>query len=123
VQDTDLIRRLRRGNLDHHLCLEKIRIGSNAASSSRAGAGFIGSVLVWELNRRVAPYIVVVDVPGRSELRGNLGGLRYFRIPRRRRIAHASRIGFRSEESILFSPGRVFLRRRKTNEAYLRENN
>ena len=41
------------------------------------GAGFIGSVLVWELNRRGCTDIVIVDLPGRIEQRGNLAGLHY----------------------------------------------
>src|SRR6266446_4096117 len=41
------------------------------------GAGFIGSVLVWELNRRGCTDIVIADFPGRSEKRGNLEGLHY----------------------------------------------
>ena len=41
------------------------------------GAGFIGSVVVWELNRRGCCQIVVVDFPAESKISTNLSGLRY----------------------------------------------
>lgn len=86
------------------------------------GAGFIGSVLVWELNRRGCTDIVVVDVAGRSELRGNLAGLQFAEFldagELHSRLASSSlgRIDF------IFHLG-ACSSTTETNEQYLRENN
>src|ERR1035438_4506998 len=41
------------------------------------GAGFIGSVLVWELNRRGCCDIAIADFPALGDKQNNLAGLRY----------------------------------------------
>jgi ADP-L-glycero-D-manno-heptose 6-epimerase len=41
------------------------------------GAGFIGSALVWELNRRGCTDVVIADFPSQAERSGNLRGLRF----------------------------------------------
>ena len=41
------------------------------------GAGFIGSAIVWELNRRGEKEIVIVDELGADEKWKNLVGLQY----------------------------------------------
>ena len=41
------------------------------------GAGFIGSALVWELNRRGCTDVVIADFSSRAERSGNLRGLRF----------------------------------------------
>src|SRR5579863_1146550 len=41
------------------------------------GAGFIGSVLVWELNRRGCSQIVIADFQPDKEKRANLTGLQF----------------------------------------------
>jgi ADP-L-glycero-D-manno-heptose 6-epimerase len=38
------------------------------------GAGFIGSVLVWELNRRGCSQLTIVDYPAQREKSANLTG-------------------------------------------------
>jgi ADP-L-glycero-D-manno-heptose 6-epimerase len=40
------------------------------------GAGFIGSVLVWELNRRGCLQVVIADYSAHREKSANLAGLR-----------------------------------------------
>jgi len=44
------------------------------------GAGFIGSVLVWELNRRGCSQVAIADFPAQREKCANLAGLRYTEI-------------------------------------------
>ena len=41
------------------------------------GAGFIGSAVLWELNRRGCERVVVCDVLGKSEKWKNLAPLRH----------------------------------------------
>ncbi len=86
------------------------------------GAGFIGSVRVWELNRRGCTDIVVVDVPGRSELRGNLVGLRYSEFLEAGELHSRLASGSLGKIDFIFHLG-ACSSTRETNEAYLRENN
>ena len=86
------------------------------------GAGFIGSVLVWELNRRGCTDIVVVDVPGRSELRGNLEGLRYSEFLDAGDLHARLASGSLGRIDFIFHLG-ACSSTTETNEAYLRENN
>jgi len=44
------------------------------------GAGFIGSVLVWELNCRGCSQVVIADYPAYRAKCANLAGLRYIEI-------------------------------------------
>jgi ADP-L-glycero-D-manno-heptose 6-epimerase len=86
------------------------------------GAGFIGSVLVWELNRRGCSDVAVVDVPGHREKSANLAGLRYTEF-----IEPAALLGRLSSGS-LGKPDCIFhlgacSSTTETNEQYLRENN
>jgi ADP-L-glycero-D-manno-heptose 6-epimerase len=86
------------------------------------GAGFIGSVLVWELNRRACTDIVVVDVPGRSELRGNLEGLHYSEFLDAGELHARLAPGSLGEIDFIFHLG-ACSSTTETNEEYLRENN
>jgi ADP-L-glycero-D-manno-heptose 6-epimerase len=86
------------------------------------GAGFIGSVLVWELNRRGCSEIVIADYAAHREKRANLAGLRYTgcvepaELPAR--LSSASMGKF----DCVFHLG-ACSSTTETNEAYLRENN
>jgi ADP-L-glycero-D-manno-heptose 6-epimerase len=86
------------------------------------GAGFIGSVLVWELNRRGCEEVVVVDFPGHGEKTANLCGLRYTEF-----IEPPALLGRLSSRSLakldcIFHLG-ACSSTTETNETYLRENN
>jgi len=86
------------------------------------GAGFIGSVLVWELNRRGCSDVVIVDFPAVGEKRSNLHGLRYTAC-----IGPAELLTSLSGRSLgkldcVFHLG-ACSSTTETNEAFLRENN
>jgi ADP-L-glycero-D-manno-heptose 6-epimerase len=86
------------------------------------GAGFIGSALVWELNRRGCEQVVVVDSPGDRAKDANLSGLRYSEL-----VEPAALLGRLSSGSLgkldcIFHLG-ACSSTTETNEAYLRENN
>jgi|HubBroStandDraft_2_1064218.scaffolds.fasta_scaffold17158_2 ADP-L-glycero-D-manno-heptose 6-epimerase len=86
------------------------------------GAGFIGSVLVWELNRRGCEQVVVVDSPGDRAKDANLSGLRYTEL-----VEPAALLGQLSSGSLgkldcIFHLG-ACSSTTETNEKYLRENN
>src|ERR1700726_3287851 len=84
------------------------------------GAGFIGSVLVWELNRRGCTDIVIADFPTRNEKRGNLDGLQYseYLEPGELRARLAS--GGLGKVDFIFHLGGCSSTT-ETNEKYLRE--
>ena len=86
------------------------------------GAGFIGSVLVWELNRRRCTQIVIVDFPGNREKSANLCGLRYAEVIEPAELL--SRLSSSSFGKIdcIFHLG-ACSSTTETNEQYLRENN
>jgi len=86
------------------------------------GAGFIGSVLVWELNRRGCADIVVVDIPGRSEERGNLAGLKYSEFLGAGELHARLASGALGKIDFIFHLG-ACSSTTETNEKYLRENN
>jgi ADP-L-glycero-D-manno-heptose 6-epimerase len=87
------------------------------------GAGFIGSVLVWELNRRGCSDVVVVDVVGDGDDKSaNLAGLHYTEL-----IDSAELLPRLSSDSLgkldcIFHLG-ACSSTTETNEQYLRENN
>jgi ADP-L-glycero-D-manno-heptose 6-epimerase len=86
------------------------------------GEGFIGSVLVWELNRRGCSDIVVVDFPGRTDKRVNLEGLHHSEYVDASELH--SRLASRSlgKFDFIFHLG-ACSSTTETNEKYLRENN
>jgi ADP-L-glycero-D-manno-heptose 6-epimerase len=86
------------------------------------GVGFIGSVLVWELNRRGCSHVAIADYPASREKGANLAGLRYAEL-----IEPADLPGQLSGGSIgkldcIFHLG-ACSSTTETNETYLRENN
>jgi ADP-L-glycero-D-manno-heptose 6-epimerase len=86
------------------------------------GAGFIGSVLLWELNRRGCTDIVVADVPGRIEKRGNLAGLHYSEFLDAGELHARLASGSLGKIDFIFHLG-ACSSTTETNEKYLRENN
>src|SRR6202030_884481 len=86
------------------------------------GAGFIGGVLVWELNRRGCTDIVVADFPGRSEKRGNLAGLHYSEFLDARELHARLASGSLGKIDFIFHLG-ACSSTTETNEKYLREDN
>jgi len=86
------------------------------------GAGFIGSVLVWELNRRGCTDIVIADFPGRSEKRRNLAGLQYSEYLDAGELHARLASGSLGRFDFIFHLG-ACSSTTETNEKYLRENN
>jgi ADP-L-glycero-D-manno-heptose 6-epimerase len=86
------------------------------------GAGFIGSVLVWELNRRGCSQVAIADFPANSEKNANLAGLHYTEFIEAAEL-HA-RLASRSLGKLdcIFHLG-ACSSTTETNEQYLRENN
>jgi ADP-L-glycero-D-manno-heptose 6-epimerase len=85
-------------------------------------AGFIGSALVWALNRHGCSNVIVVDFPARDERSANLSGLRFSEM-----IAPAD-LHAQLKSGSLGSPDCVFhlgacSSTTEANEVYLRENN
>jgi ADP-L-glycero-D-manno-heptose 6-epimerase len=86
------------------------------------GAGFIGSVLVWELNRRGCSQVMIADYPASPEKSRNLAGLRYSEC------VHPSELHARLASKSLGPFDCIFhlgacSSTTEANEAYLRENN
>ena len=86
------------------------------------GAGFIGSVLVWELNRRGCSQVVVVDFPARGEKAANLGGLQYTEFIDAGNLPARLASGSLGKLDCIFHLG-ACSSTTETNEKYLRENN
>jgi ADP-L-glycero-D-manno-heptose 6-epimerase len=86
------------------------------------GAGFIGSVLVWELNRRGCSDIVIADFAERSEERGNLAGLHYSEFLDAGELHARLASGSLGKIDFIFHLG-ACSSTTETNEKYLRENN
>ena len=87
------------------------------------GAGFIGSVLIWELNRRDCTDIVVVDfLADRDEKNANLDGLRYSELLDPSRLLARLSSGSLGKLDCIFHLG-ACSSTTETNEEYLRENN
>jgi ADP-L-glycero-D-manno-heptose 6-epimerase len=86
------------------------------------GAGFIGSVLVWELNRRGCSQVTITDYPAQGEKFANLSGLLYTEFIEPGNLI--SRLSSRSIGNLdcIFHLG-ACSSTTETNEKYLRENN
>jgi ADP-L-glycero-D-manno-heptose 6-epimerase len=86
------------------------------------GAGFIGSVLVWELNRRGCSHVVIGDYPSRGEKIANLAGLRFTEVIEPAELAARLSSGSMGKFDYIFHLG-ACSSTTETNEKYLRENN
>jgi ADP-L-glycero-D-manno-heptose 6-epimerase len=86
------------------------------------GAGFIGSVLVWELNRRGCSQVVIADFPAEREKCANLTGLRYTEIIEAAELQARLSSGAMGKLDCIFHLG-ACSSTTETNEKYLRENN
>jgi ADP-L-glycero-D-manno-heptose 6-epimerase len=86
------------------------------------GAGFIGSVLVWELNRRGCSQILIADFPPDREKSANLAGLRYTEMIGPAELAARLLSGSMGKLDCIFHLG-ACSSTTETNEKYLRENN
>jgi ADP-L-glycero-D-manno-heptose 6-epimerase len=86
------------------------------------GAGFIGSVLVWELNRRGCSQVVIADYPAEREKSANLAGLRYTEIIEPSELHARLASGSIGRLDCIFHLG-ACSSTTETNEKYLRENN
>jgi ADP-L-glycero-D-manno-heptose 6-epimerase len=85
-------------------------------------AGFIGSVLVWELNRRGCSQVAVVDFPARGEKAANLSGLQYTEFVDAGDLPARLASGSLGKIDCIFHLG-ACSSTIETNEEYLRENN
>jgi ADP-L-glycero-D-manno-heptose 6-epimerase len=85
-------------------------------------AGFIGSVLVWELNRRGCSQVAIADFPAGREKSANLDGLRYTEIIEPAELAARLASGSLGKPDYIFHLG-ACSSTTETNEKYLRENN
>ncbi len=86
------------------------------------GAGFIGSVLVWELNRRGCSQIAIVDYPPAGEKLANLGGLRFSEMIEPAHLPARLASGSMGKLDCIFHLG-ACSSTTETKEKYLRENN
>src|ERR1700728_2711914 len=86
------------------------------------GAGFIGSVLAWELNRRGCSQVVVVDFPARGEKAANLNALQYTEFIDAGELHARIASGSLGKIDCIFHLG-ACSSTTETNEKYLRENN
>jgi len=86
------------------------------------GAGFIGSVLVWELNRRGCSQVVIADYPAHDAKSCNLAGLRYLDIIDPSDLPARLSSGSMGDLNCIFHLG-ACSSTTETNEKYLRENN
>lgn len=86
------------------------------------GAGFIGSVLVWELNRRGCSDVTIVDFAGHPQKSPNLAGLRYAEMIEPAELLARLSSGIAGKLDCIFHLG-ACSSTTETNEQYLRENN
>ncbi|HEY2646395.1 MAG TPA: ADP-glyceromanno-heptose 6-epimerase [Candidatus Acidoferrales bacterium] len=86
------------------------------------GAGFIGSVLVWELNRRGCTQIAIVDFPPGPEKSANVDRLRYSEFIETPELRARLASGLLGKLDCIFHLG-ACSSTTETNEKYLRENN
>jgi ADP-L-glycero-D-manno-heptose 6-epimerase len=86
------------------------------------GAGFIGSVLVWELNRRGCSQIVITDFQPETEKRANLAGLQFTDFVDPPDMLAQLSSGSLNKIDCIFHLG-ACSSTTETNETYLRENN
>jgi ADP-L-glycero-D-manno-heptose 6-epimerase len=85
-------------------------------------AGFIGSVLVWELNRRGCSNIVIADFDAEGEKRRNLAGLQYEEYVGAGVLLPHLSSGSLGKLDCVFHLG-ACSSTTETNEEYLRKNN
>jgi ADP-L-glycero-D-manno-heptose 6-epimerase len=86
------------------------------------GAGFIGSVLIWELNRRGCSQVAMSDFAARGEKSANLAGLHYTEIIEPAELPARLSSGSMGKIDCIFHLG-ACSSTTETNEKYLRENN
>ena len=86
------------------------------------GAGFIGSVLVHELNRRGCSQVVIADYPADREKSANLTGLLYTEYVEAVELPARLSSGSMGKLDCVFHLG-ACSSTTETNEKYLRENN
>ncbi len=86
------------------------------------GAGFIGSVLVWEINRRGCSQVAIADFSGQREKCANLAGLRHMEIIEPAELPARLASGSMGKLDCIFHLG-ACSSTTETNEKYLRENN
>ena len=86
------------------------------------GAGFIGSVLVWELNRRSCSQVAIADYPAHRKKCANLAGLRYTEVIEPAELLARLASGSMGKLDCIFHLG-ACSSTTETNEKYLRENN
>jgi len=86
------------------------------------GAGFIGSVLVWELNRRGCTQVAVADFAMGADKTANLAGLRYIEFIEASELHARLASGELGKLDCIFHLG-ACSSTTETNEEYLRENN
>jgi ADP-L-glycero-D-manno-heptose 6-epimerase len=86
------------------------------------GAGFIGSALVWELNRRGCSHVAIADFPELREKAANLKGLRYTEMIEPLGLPSRLSSGSMGGLDCIFHLG-ACSSTTETNEKYLRENN
>ncbi len=86
------------------------------------GAGFIGSVLVWELNRRGCFQVAIADFPANRDKSANLTGLRYTGLIEAAELHSRLASGSLGKLDCIFHLG-ACSSTTETNEQYLRENN
>jgi ADP-L-glycero-D-manno-heptose 6-epimerase len=86
------------------------------------GAGFIGSVLVWELNRRGCSEVAIADFAAHREKCANLTGLCYMEMIEPGHLPARLSSGSMGKLDCIFHLG-ACSSTTETNEKYLRENN
>jgi ADP-L-glycero-D-manno-heptose 6-epimerase len=86
------------------------------------GTGFIGSVLVWELNRRDCFDVAIADFPAQTDKCANLTGLRYTEIVEPEELPARLASGSMGKLDYVFHLG-ACSSTTETNEKYLRDNN
>jgi ADP-L-glycero-D-manno-heptose 6-epimerase len=86
------------------------------------GAGFIGSVLVWELNRRGCSQVTIADFQPPPEKRANLAGLQFTDYVEPSDLLNWLKAGALGKFDCIFHLG-ACSSTTETNEKYLRENN
>ena len=100
--------------------------GNNSWKGKRVvvtgGAGFIGSVLVWELNQRGCSEVAIVDFAAHREKCANLAGLRYMEMIEPGQLPGRLASGSMGKLDCIFHLG-ACSSTTETNEKYLRENN
>jgi ADP-L-glycero-D-manno-heptose 6-epimerase len=86
------------------------------------GAGFIGSVLAWELDRRGCSEVFIADFPAQDAKLANLRGVRYAEMIEPGDLLKRLSNGSIANLDCVFHLG-ACSSTTETNEAYLRENN